>query len=73
MEHDLHVFVGTLPMSRSDMGVRVSIRKILVRHEKVNRKVDGTYMDIITHTGYFWVVRGTIVHHVGVMGIPQCT
>ena len=36
-------------------------------------KVDGTYMDIIAHTGYFWVVRGTIVHHVGVMGIPQCT
>ena len=62
-------------MSKSDIGMWVSICKTLVRREKVNRKVDDTYMHIImvTHTGKFWVVRGTIVHHVGVMGIPQCT
>ena len=73
MEHDLHVFGDTLPVSRSDIGMCVWTRKILVIHEKVNPKVDGTYMQIITHTGMLWVVRGTIVHHVGVRGVPQCT
>ena len=54
MENDLHMSGDTLPMSRSDVGMRVSIRKTLrlLRREKV-RKVDGTYMHIImvTHTG----------------------
>ena len=52
--------------------MRVWTRKILVCHEKVSRKVDGICMHIITHTSQFWVVRGTMVHHVGVMGVPQC-
>ena len=53
MEHDLHVFGDTfkLLVSRTGIGMRVWARRILVRHEKVNRKVDGTYMHIITHTG----------------------
>lgn len=76
MEHDLHVFGpfgDTLLVRRSDIGARVWTRKILVLQEEVNRKVDGTYMHIVTHAGEFWVVRGTIVHHVAVMRVPQCT
>ena len=59
MEHDLHMFMDTLPVSRSDIGVRIWTRKILVRHENVNRRIDGTYAHHYSH----WLVLGGPRHH----------
>jgi len=69
VEHDLHMIGDTLLVSKSDIGMRIWTCKMLVRHKEVKRSVDDSYIHIITHT---WVVRGTIVHHVGMMGFPQC-